>query len=246
MKPHKQRLDLLLVERGLVATREKAQRIILAGEVLVDDQPETKAGTKIVETAEIRLRSEPSHYVSRSALKLKGGLEAFGVNCAGRIGLDIGASTGGFTQVLLEMGATGVFALDVGHNQLDWKIRSDTRVTVFEGVNARNLRREDLGRSFDLIVMDVSFISVTKILPALIAFAGPTTDWIILIKPQFEVGREQIARGGIVKDEEVRNKAVEFVCSTARELGLKVLGTAKASITGTDGNQEYLAHFRLQ
>ena len=246
MSSTKTRLDLLLVELGLAPSRERAQSLILAGKVLLADEPATKAGqaVKDEDRARVRLREQDHGYVSRGALKLLAALDQFGVQPRG-VGLDIGASTGGFTQVLLERGAAEVYAIDVGQNQLDWKVRSDPRVHVHEKVNARNLEFSLIGRTVDLIVMDVSFISITKILPALLVFATPETDWITLIKPQFEVGRERVGKGGIVVNEDDRLSAVAAVTSAAESLGLRRLGLIDSPITGTDGNHEYLARFRL-
>ncbi len=246
MSSGKKRADLWLVERGLAPSRERAQALILAGNVLVADRPVQKAGEALNEeqASQIRLRGEDHGYVSRGALKLIGALDAFGVSPAGRAALDVGASTGGFTEVLLERGASKVFALDVGHNQLAWKIRQDPRVVVLEKVNARHLEPSALGQKVSLGVMDVSFISITKILPAVLALSEPPADWITLIKPQFEVGREQVGKGGIVSSDEARKEAVESVTRFAESLGLARLGLIESPITGTDGNLEYLAHWR--
>ncbi|MGZ3707470.1 MAG: TlyA family RNA methyltransferase, partial [Bdellovibrionota bacterium] len=184
----RKRLDVLLVEKGLAPSRERAQGLILSGNVLVNDTPLTKSGQAVDEDAAIRIRGQDHPYVSRGGLKLDAALKTFSIPVEGRIALDVGASTGGFTQVLLLHGATKVFAVDVGHNQLDWKIRQDPRVVVHEGVNVRYLDPGLIGRPVDLIVVDVSFISLDKIFPALVAVAQPETDWVTLIKPQFEVG----------------------------------------------------------
>ncbi len=246
-KPSKQlktRLDVLLVQRGEAQSRERAQALILAGSVLVNDVPVTKAGTLVAENSSIRLRGQDHPYVSRGALKLVSAIKEFQIETKGRMGLDIGASTGGFTQVLLENGVARVFALDVGHSQLDWKIRSDERVVVIERTNARYLTFDVVGNICGLIVMDVSFISVIKILPALLQFADERTDWIILVKPQFEVGREEIGKGGIVLSSDAREEALRRVIEEAERLGLECLGRAVSPITGTDGNVEFLTHFR--
>lgn len=241
----KKRLDLLLVEKGLVVSRERAQRLILAGKVLVDDVPGTKPGLSVPEEAQIRLK-EPDHpYVSRGALKLVGALDSFGIDVNGVVGLDVGASTGGFTEVLLERGAARVFAIDVGHNQLDWKIRSDPRVVVREGANARYLKPEDIGETVDVIVVDVSFISLDKILPPLCALATPKTDWITLIKPQFEVGKEKVGKGGIVTSVEAREEAIERLRVFGETLGLRRIALVESPIAGTHGNKEFLAHWKL-
>jgi 23S rRNA (cytidine1920-2'-O)/16S rRNA (cytidine1409-2'-O)-methyltransferase len=242
----KARLDVLLLERGLAASRERAQALILAGAVLVNDQPVTKPGTAIDPDCAVRVRGEDHPYVSRGALKLVAALDQFGIAVDGRVGLDIGASTGGFTQVLLLRGAARVHAVDVGHNQLDWKIRQDPRVRVLEKINARSLGYELIGERAGIIVVDVSFISLDKILPALTPFAGPDTDWITLIKPQFEVGREKVGKGGIVTSAADRAEAVERIRAIGETLGLRRLGLIDSPITGTQGNQEFLAHWKLK
>ncbi len=235
---------MLLVEQGLAPTRERAQSLILSGQVLVNDTPVTKAGQQVSVDSVVRVRGEDHPYVSRGGIKLAAALDSFSVPVQGRVGLDVGASTGGFTHVLLLRGALQVFAIDVGHNQLDWKIRNDARVIVHEKVNARNLSFDLIGRKVDLIVMDVSFISIEKVLPALVQFSGPETDWITLIKPQFEVGKENIGKGGIVTSEAARQQAVDRITVFAETLGLKRLGLIESPITGTQGNKEFLAHWR--
>lgn len=240
----KKRLDVILVEKGLCQSRERAQALILSGDVLVSDVPVTKAGTAIQENATIRLRKEDHPYVSRGALKLVKALDHFKIPQTERICLDVGASTGGFTEVLLLRGATKVIALDVGHNQLDWKIRTHPKVVVIEKMNARNLKWEDLRQKFDTIVIDVSFISLDKILPALTQFCHPLTDIVALIKPQFEAGRDQIGKGGIVTDLSVRDEAVNKITEVARDLGFARADLVESPITGIDGNVEFLAHFR--
>ncbi len=240
----KVRLDLLLVERGLAKSRERAQALILARKVLVNDEPITKAGTAFSSDVLIRLR-EPDHpYVSRGALKLEHALREFKIDTHQKNGLDVGASTGGFTEILLLHGASKVTALDVGHGQLDWKIRSDPRVQTIEGMNARNLKFEDLGQVFEVIVSDVSFISLTKILQPLLIFSDPQTDWVTLIKPQFELGPEHIEKGGIVRDPQAHQVAIDSVTRFAESIGLIRLGLLDSPITGTDGNKEFLAHWR--
>jgi 23S rRNA (cytidine1920-2'-O)/16S rRNA (cytidine1409-2'-O)-methyltransferase len=240
----KKRLDLILVERGLAHSREKAQALIISGNVLVADQPVSKPGHAIDDQAPIRIRGEDHPYVSRGGVKLAGALDAFGVSAEGRVGLDVGASTGGFTHVLLLRGATRVFAVDVGHNQLDWKIRQDPRVTSFEKVNARSLAFELIGQKVDVIVVDVSFISLDKILEPLVQFSTPETDWITLIKPQFEVGRENVGKGGIVTDEAARAEAVERLTQFGETLGLRRIALIESPIAGTQGNKEFLAHWK--
>jgi len=242
----KKRLDVILVERGLAQSRERAQSLILSGNVLVKDQPCTKAGTPFPGDVEIRLREKDHPYVSRGALKLKKALEEFRVAVDGKIGLDVGASTGGFTQILLLGGAVKVFAVDVGHNQMDWSIRSDPRVVCIEKTNARSLEFSLIGQKVDVIVVDVSFISLEKIFSALIAFMTEDTDLVTLVKPQFEVGREEVGKGGIVQSEAARDEVNERLSEFAGGLGLIRRGLIKSPITGTDGNIEYLAHWKWE
>ena len=242
------RLDTLLVDRGLVATRERARALILAGQVRVNGQPATKAGHAVASEDAVTL-DQPDHpYVGRGGLKLAHALEAFGISAAGRLALDIGASTGGFTDVLLQRGATRVVALDVGHGQLDWKLRKDPRVLVMERQNARTLTAEQLpedARRFALITIDVSFISLRQILPVLPPLLEPGGDVVALVKPQFEAGRQEVGRGGIVRDEEVHQRVVEDVTAAARALGLTRIGLVESPITGMEGNREFLLHLRL-
>jgi len=240
----KKRIDILLVEKQLAPTRERAQSLILSGNVLVDDVPVTKAGQQVSESAQIRIRGEDHPYVSRGGVKLAAALDSFHVHVEGRTGLDVGASTGGFTHVLLLRGAKKVHAIDVGHNQLDWKIRQDPRVVVKEKINARNLEFDVIGERVDLIVVDVSFISLDKIFPSLMQFSQPETDWITLIKPQFEVGKENVGKGGIVTSEDARQQAISRLVEFGKTLGLKLLGLIESPITGTQGNIEYLAHWK--
>jgi 23S rRNA (cytidine1920-2'-O)/16S rRNA (cytidine1409-2'-O)-methyltransferase len=241
----KKRLDVALMEAGLAQSRERAQGLILAGQVLLNDVPVSKPGAPVKPDDRIRVRGEDHPWVSRGGIKLAAALDAFQVTVEGRVGLDIGASTGGFTQVLLARGASKVFAIDVGHNQMDWKIRSDSRVVVREKLNARNLEWEHVGSTVDVIVVDVSFISLDKILPAALKFAHEKTDWITLVKPQFEVGKEFVGKGGIVTSEEAREAAIDRITSFASRLGLNRLGLIPSPIRGMEGNTEYLAHWRL-
>jgi 23S rRNA (cytidine1920-2'-O)/16S rRNA (cytidine1409-2'-O)-methyltransferase len=241
----KKRLDVYLVEKGLAPTRSRAQSLILSGNVLVNDEPATKAGHSIPEDAQVRIRGAEHPYVSRGGVKLSQALTDFHIEVNERVALDIGASTGGFTQVLLLAGAAKVFAVDVGHNQLDWKIRTDPKVSVHEKVNAREMKFEEIGQKVQIIVMDVSFISQEKILPNLTQFATPETDWITLIKPQFEVGREKVGKGGIVTDEADRLEVIERLTRFGETLGLRRTGLIESPITGTDGNKEFLAHWKL-
>ncbi len=242
-KARKRRLDSALVDEGLAASRERAKALILAGKVLVEDQPATKAGMEIALDAKIRLRGEDHPFVSRGALKLLHGIQRFNVNVKGTVAADIGASTGGFTEVLLQAGVERVYAIDVGHNQLDWKIRQDPRVVVLEKTNARFLTKTSLPEKVDLVVADVSFISLTKVAHGFIEISKPGAHWITLIKPQFEVGREKVGKGGIVLEEDFRTEAVREVTRSIESLGVKRLGLIESPITGTRGNQEFLAHW---
>ena len=241
----KKRLDVLLMEKGLVPSRERAQGLILAGQVLVNDQPQTKPGHATLDTSEIRIRGGEEHpYVSRGGLKLEAALKAFDVSVTGKVALDVGASTGGFTHVLLLRGAEKVYAIDVGHSQLDWKIRSDPRVVVKEKLNARYLEFDQIGQQVDCIVIDVSFISLEKILPSLVQFSHSDTHWVVLIKPQFEVGKGKLGKGGIVTSEQDRNEVVDKISLFAKSLGLTQLGLIESPIAGTEGNKEFLIHWR--
>jgi len=242
----KKRLDLLLVEKGLAPSRERAQGLILAGKVLINDEPQTKPGHAFPETAHVRIRGGEEHpYVSRGGIKLEAALDAFNVNVKDKIALDVGASTGGFTHVLLLRGAQKVHAVDVGHSQMDWQIRSNPRVIVQEKLNARYLEFGQIGEKVDCIVVDVSFISIEKILPSLVQFSHSDTHWIVLIKPQFEVGKGKLGKGGIVTSELDRTKVVEKISQFAKTLGLTQLGLIESPIAGTEGNKEFLIHWKL-
>jgi 23S rRNA (cytidine1920-2'-O)/16S rRNA (cytidine1409-2'-O)-methyltransferase len=242
----KKRLDLLVFERGLAPSRERAQSFIIAGKVLVNDVPVTKPGHSVPVSAIIRVRGEDHPYVSRGGLKLQAALDEFKIEVAGRVGLDVGASTGGFTHVLLLRDIQKVFAIDVGYNQLDLRIRRDPRVKVFEKVNARHLDYSVIGEKVDLIVVDVSFISLKKIIPSLMHFAHSNTDWVTLIKPQFEVGREHVGKGGIVHSDEARSAVVADLVDFAAEQGLTQRGLIDSPILGTEGNKEFLAHWKIE
>ena len=215
----KLRIDVLLVERGLAPSRERAQALLMAGHVCVSGQRIDKPGVKIAADAGIELTGPLPRYASRGGLKLEGALRDFGVTAQDKVCVDIGSSTGGFTDCLLQNGATKVYAVDVTIGQLDWKLRNDNRVTTIEK-NARYLRPDDLADRPSLVVMDVSFISVTKVLPAVIPFAGPVCDFLILIKPQFELEKREIGKGGIVRDASLHSKAIEKVTAAAEKIGL--------------------------
>ena len=240
----KQRLDVLIVSRGLCDSREQAQRLILAGEVTVRDQVITKPGTKVDDTLPVTLKSKPK-YVSRGGLKLEGALQAFPVSVQGKVCLDIGSSTGGFTDCLLQNGALRVHAVDVGTNQLVWKLRNDPRVVVREQFNARYMTPVDLGEQVQLIVSDVSFISLIKILPAAYRCLLPDGDLLVLIKPQFELQPEDIGPGGIVRDPLLHQRAVDKIHDfVVNELGREWMGVADSPIKGMEGNKEFLAWLR--
>ena len=233
------RIDRLLVDKGLTSSRERARRLVLAGQVLVNDEPVDKPGTLVIEQATIRLRKPDSEYVSRGGEKLKGALEAFALNVEGLEVVDIGASTGGFTDCLLQRGVRRVTAVDVGKGQLDWKLRSDPRVTVVEGVNARYLKPGMFTKRFALATVDVAFISLEKILPSLRPLLLAEAKIILLVKPQFELSREQVGKGGIVRDTSLHLKAILTVASKAQELDLSLLAVAPSPILGMEGNREF-------
>ncbi|MGE0550315.1 MAG: TlyA family RNA methyltransferase [Kofleriaceae bacterium] len=242
----RERLDKLLVDRGLVGSRERARALIMTGSVLVRGQPETKPGTLIDPACEITLQ-EPDHpYVSRGALKLVKGLDAFGIDPMNKVALDIGASTGGFTDLLLRRGAARVYAIDVGYGQLAWSLRQDPRVVVLERHNVRNIDLALVPEPCDLAVIDVSFISLTLVLPRIAELLRPPAGKpiVALVKPQFEVGREQVGKGGVVRDEAVRRGAVDKIRTWAAEHGFTAEQDVESPITGPAGNVEYLLLLR--
>jgi 23S rRNA (cytidine1920-2'-O)/16S rRNA (cytidine1409-2'-O)-methyltransferase len=240
----RERIDKLLVARGLAQSRTKAQALVMAGVVLVDEQLVHKPSDVFPLEANIRIKGagDPaSRYVGRGGLKLEAALREFKIEVAGLTCIDVGASTGGFTDCLLQHGASRVVAVDVGHNQLDWKLRSDSRVESREGVNARYLKPEDFGQKFDLATIDVAFISATMILPAVVPLLSKQSRIITLIKPQFEVGKGEVGKGGIVADRLQHQRVVEEVNRAAQALGLEVSGVIESPIHGADGNVEFLA-----
>ena len=241
-KPARVRADLAVVEQGLAPSREKARALILAGEVLAGDRPVDKAGELVDAGAELRLRSAPMPYVSRGGIKLAHALDVFGVEPRGLVALDVGASTGGFTDCLLQRGAARVHCVDVGHGQLDWKIASDARVHVHDRVNARTIDPALLGERVDLVVIDVSFISLRLVLPALPPLAKPGAPVVALVKPQFEVGRAHVGKGGIVRDDAARVQSLVDVRAAAEALGFAAKGDTTSPITGGKGNVEFLLH----
>jgi 23S rRNA (cytidine1920-2'-O)/16S rRNA (cytidine1409-2'-O)-methyltransferase len=242
MKSTKVRLDRLLVERGLAETREKAQGLILAGQVLVNEQKVAQCGAAVSSQVSLRLLGGARRYVSRAGLKLEGALDHFHVDPSGKVCLDIGSSTGGFTECLLERGALRVIAVDVGTNQLDWKLRRDPRITLLERTNARYLTLEQLGVRSDLVTIDVSFISATLILPVLPSLLNPRAELLVLVKPQFEVGKGQVGKGGIVRDPRLHQESVARVSHKLLELGFTDVDSAESILPGTEGNREYFLH----
>jgi 23S rRNA (cytidine1920-2'-O)/16S rRNA (cytidine1409-2'-O)-methyltransferase len=242
----KVRLDTLLVRRGLVESREKAQALIMAGQVDLDGRAAAKAGTMVAEDADVRVIGPDHPWVSRGGLKLAHALDTFAIDVTGRLALDVGASTGGFTDVLLARGARHVIAVDVGHGQIHWKLRTDPRVTVIEGLNARHLTRDalpGLGDGAGIVTIDVSFISLGLILPPLVDVTTPDADVVALVKPQFEAGRRDAPKG-VVRDAAVHARVVEEVTAKAAAIGWSRLAVTPSPIVGAKGNQEFLMHLR--
>jgi 23S rRNA (cytidine1920-2'-O)/16S rRNA (cytidine1409-2'-O)-methyltransferase len=236
------RLDMLLVERGLVESREKGQALIIAGEVFVNGQKIDKPGHSVASDSKIELAAQP-RYVGRGGLKLEAALDHFGIQIAGKICLDIGSSTGGFTDCLLQRGAARVYAIDVGTGQLDWRLRNDRRVVVHEQVNARHLSRNEVPEPIDLAVCDVSFISITMILPRLLNLLAASAEMVILVKPQFELQRHQVGKGGIIRDAALHQQACRRVDDAVRQLGFQT-AIIPSPVLGAEGNQEFLLHAR--
>jgi 23S rRNA (cytidine1920-2'-O)/16S rRNA (cytidine1409-2'-O)-methyltransferase len=241
----KTRLDVALVERGLAASRERARALIMAGRVSVDGQVVSKAGAPIADDAGLEIATPDHPYVSRGGVKLAHALDDFGIDPTGKRALDVGASTGGFTDVLLQRGAANVNALDVGHGQLHWRLRNDPRVDVHEGVNARALTRADVPHPVDLVTIDVSFISLAHILPALPPFLAPGADVVALVKPQFEAGRDEVGKHGLVTDPAVHDAVLTRVTAEARAAGFDRVAMRPSALTGATGNQEFFLHLRL-
>jgi 23S rRNA (cytidine1920-2'-O)/16S rRNA (cytidine1409-2'-O)-methyltransferase len=243
--PTRTRLDTLLVARGLVESREKARALILAGKVRVAGHPAPKAGSLLSDDAEISVAAPEHPWVSRGGVKLAHALDEFRIDVTNRLAIDIGASTGGFTDVLLHRGARRVIALDVGHSQLHWRLRSDPRVSVIEGVNARSLVPADLPQieiGAEILTIDVSFISLRHILPVVPGLLAPGGDVIALVKPQFEAGREDVGRGGLVRDPEIHARVIDEVTTAAAAVGLSRVNLIESPITGAEGNREFLLH----
>ncbi|MCG8684590.1 MAG: TlyA family RNA methyltransferase [Desulfobacterales bacterium] len=236
----KKRLDLVLVEKGLIRSRDRAKAIIMAGNVLVNDIRVDKPGTQIKSDAVIKVKEEDHPYVSRGGLKLEKALDYFPVSVQDAVCMDVGASTGGFTDCLLKNGAKKVFSVDVGYGQLDWSLRSDDRVVVIERTNIRHLEYEVVNQSMDMVVADTSFISLKTVIPSAEKFMRNGTQILALIKPQFEAGREHVGKGGVVKDPEVRKQVVNDISAFFNERGYKVNGTVTSPILGPKGNEEYI------
>jgi 23S rRNA (cytidine1920-2'-O)/16S rRNA (cytidine1409-2'-O)-methyltransferase len=235
---------MILVERGLTPSRERARALILAGQVRVDGHVVSKAGAAVAPAARVELVTPDHPYVSRGGVKLAHALDAFGIDPRGRHALDIGASTGGFTDVLISRGAAVVVALDVGHGQLDWRLRNDPRVVVREGVNARHLSRDDVPAATDLVTIDVAFISLAHIFPALSPLLARGAEVVALVKPQFEAGRDQVGKGGLVTDPAVHDAVLARITQSAADSGFARIGMVPAAITGASGNQEFFLHLR--
>ena len=244
MASPKTRLDLVLVDRGLAPSRERARALILAGQVTVDGQRVSKAGAPVTAEARIELATPDHPYVGRGGVKLAHALDVFSIDPKGRRALDVGASTGGFTDVLLQRGAATVIALDVGHGQLDWRLRTDPRVVVREGVNARALTADDVPGVVSLVTIDVAFISLRHILPALPPFLEQPADVVALVKPQFEAGRDEVGKHGLVTDPSIHEAVIARVSEAAAAVGFSRLGMTPSPITGATGNQEFFLHLR--
>ncbi|MFZ5471029.1 MAG: TlyA family RNA methyltransferase [Myxococcota bacterium] len=240
MRAKKERIDVLLVERGLAESRAKAQALILAGQVVVADQRVDKPGAQVSVDADLRLKGEVLPFVSRGGLKLQAALDHFGLDVRGKVCADIGASTGGFTDCLLQRGAARVYALDVGYGQLHEKLRQDARVISKERVNARHLTEADLPERVECVTIDVSFISLKLVLPAVLQRLGPGGVLVALVKPQFEVGPQKVEKGGVVRDMTARREAIDGIVSFVGGLGLRVSGVIDSPISGPAGNREAL------
>jgi 23S rRNA (cytidine1920-2'-O)/16S rRNA (cytidine1409-2'-O)-methyltransferase len=240
----KERLDKLLVDRGLAGSRERARAMIMAGQVVVSEHRADKAGMQVPLDADIRVKGEDIPFVSRGGVKLAKALDEFSIDVAGQVAVDVGASTGGFTDCLLQRGAARVYAVDVGYGQLAWKLRNDPRVVNLEKTNIRSLTPERIGEAADLAVIDASFISLLKVLPPTLPLLKATAAIVALIKPQFEAGREHVGKGGVVRDPEVHRRVVEEISLFCADSGLAVAGVVESPITGPKGNREFLIYLR--
>lgn len=242
-KPGKERLDVLIVERGLAPSRQRAQAYLLAGQVRVNGVKADKAGAQVSCDARVEIAGEALRYASRAGLKLEGALEDFSLSPLDCVCMDVGSSTGGFTDCLLQNGARKVFAIDVTIDQLDWKLRRDPRVVTLEK-NARYLKPGDIDEPAEFVTMDVSFISVSKILSAVVALAAPKADFVVLVKPQFELEKRDVGKGGIVREAALHNKAIDRVTQAAAAAGLEIDGVRPSCVAGAEGNQEFFLHAR--
>ncbi|MCL5421311.1 MAG: TlyA family RNA methyltransferase [Nitrospirae bacterium] len=242
----KERLDIILVSRGLTESRERAKALIMEGNVLVDGVPLTKAGCMVDQEARIELRSGEMPYVSRGGLKLEAALEHFSVNLDGVTAMDVGSSTGGFTDCMLQRGAKKVYCIDVGYGQLAWSLRNDPRVILLERTNIRHLERERIPDLIDFATIDVSFISLQKVIPKVMEFLGERGEILALVKPQFEVGKGEVGKGGVVRDEEKRMAAVKAIETFAVGTGLRSMGTFLSPVPGQKGNREYFLYLRRE
>ncbi len=238
----KERLDKVLVDRGLVKSRERAKALIMEGNVLVDGTVVTKAGNLVDETSEIALKEKECPYVGRGGLKLEAALEHFGIDPAGMVAMDVGCSTGGFTDCLLKKNARKVYAIDVGYGQIDWSLRNDSRVVLLEKTNIRYIEKKAVPEPVDIAVVDVSFISLLKVLPRVLEFLVGGGKVLALVKPQFEAGKGMVGKGGVVKDESVRMSALEGVREAAEEMGFRTLGVFESPVRGQKGNIEYFIY----
>ncbi len=242
----KDRVDKVLVERGMVPSREKARALVMAGKVTVDGKRIDKPGVQINSDAQLQLQEGNSSYVSRGGGKIEGALKTFGINPRGMIVMDVGASTGGFTDCILQKGAKKVYAVDVGYGQLAWKLQKDARVVNLERRNIRYLQREEIEEELDLILIDTSFISIEKFLPHLLGFLKRGGTILSLIKPQFEVGKAEVGKGGVVRDKTLHEKVIARISTFSRGLGLKVLGITESALLGPKGNREFFIYLRKE
>jgi 23S rRNA (cytidine1920-2'-O)/16S rRNA (cytidine1409-2'-O)-methyltransferase len=242
----KERLDKLLVEKGILSSRERARSLIMEGKVLVDGEKIDKPGTRVETGARIEIREEEPPYVSRGGLKLEKALEAFAIDPSGWVVIDVGASTGGFTDCVLQKGARKVYAVDVGYGQLAWKLRTDPRVVNLERRNIRTLEREEVEEEVDLIVIDTSFISIEKFLSRLLPFLKKEGSVVGLIKPQFEVGKGEVGKGGVVREPALHRKVIDRIAQYSRGIGLNVLGVVESPLLGPKGNKEFFIHLRKE
>jgi len=245
-RPRKERIDKLLMEQGLVQSREKARALIMEGKVLVDGAMMDKPGAKVRREAEIKIQEEESNYVSRGGKKLKAAIDSFGIDPTGMVVMDVGASTGGFTDCILQEGAKKVYAIDVGYGQLAWRLQIDPRVINLERRNVRYLKREEVDDEVDLILIDTSFISIEKFLPHLLSFLKDHGTILSLIKPQFEVGKEEVGKGGVVREATLHQKVIDRISAFCAQLGLKVLGVIESPLRGPKGNKEFFIYLRKE